>query len=64
MNYDVQTNNDQIILSISNPDPDWELEGYVRQVTLSVTDDLAQSNATIFYNLWNTKDVNMSADWT
>jgi len=49
---------------ISNPDPDWELEGYVRQVTLSVTDDLAQSNATIFYNLWNTKDVNMSADWT
>ena len=63
-NYDVQTNNDQIILSISNPDPDWELEGYVRQVTLSVTDDLAQSNATIFYNLWNTKDVNMSADWT
>ena len=26
MNYDVQTNNDQIILSISNPDPECELE--------------------------------------
>lgn len=67
MNYNVQTDNDKITLSISNPDPAWEdmeLEGYVRQVTLNVKNDLAQSNATIFYSLWETDDINMSAEWT
>lgn len=63
MNYDVQTNNDQITLFISNPASEWE-EGYVKQVTLGVTDDLAQSNATIFYDSGNAKEVNMSAGWT
>ncbi|MFR3328840.1 MAG: hypothetical protein ACLTSL_01500 [Odoribacter splanchnicus] len=66
MDYNIQVNNNQIILSINETDPAWEeiLEGYVKKVTLNVNDDLAQSNATTFYDFSSSDEINMSADWT
>ncbi|WP_292265190.1 hypothetical protein [Butyricimonas sp.] len=65
INYGVQINNNQIILSVGETEESWEevFEGYVKQVTLKTNNNFAQSNATIFYDFYSTKEINMSGKW-
>ncbi len=64
LDYDVQVNNEQVVLS-TEPGAEWAeiSSGYVKQVTLKVSDDLAQSNAAIYYDYEKEKEVNMSGVW-
>lgn len=65
LNYDVKENNDQIILSTGEPGAEWaeSFAGYVKQATLKVNNDLAQSNAAVYYDYDRAKEVNMSGEW-